>query len=30
LWVSLNKKSNNPYYNIENEIVSANCILQEN
>ena len=30
LWISLNKKSNNPYYNIENELVSANYILQEN
>ena len=30
LWISLNKKSINPYYNIENELVSANYILQEN
>ena len=30
LWISINKKSNNPYYNIENELVSANYILQEN
>ena len=30
LWVSLNKKSINPYYNIENELVTASYILQEN
>jgi hypothetical protein len=30
LWISLNKKSINPYYNIENELVTANYILQEN
>ena len=30
LWVSLNKKSINPYNYIENELVSANYILQEN
>jgi hypothetical protein len=30
LWISLNKKSINPYYNIENELVVANYILQEN
>jgi hypothetical protein len=30
LWISLNKKSVNPYYNIENELVTANYILQEN
>jgi hypothetical protein len=30
LWLSLNKKSINPYYNTENELVSANYILQEN
>lgn len=30
LWISLNKKSINPYYNIDNELVSANYILQEN
>ena len=30
LWISLNKRSNNPYYNIENELVTASYILQEN
>jgi hypothetical protein len=30
LWISLNKKSINPYNYIENELVSANYILQEN
>jgi len=30
LWISLNKKSINPYYNIENELVVASYILQEN
>lgn len=30
LWISFNKKSNNPYYFIKNELVSANYILQEN
>ena len=30
LWISLNKKSINPYYNIENELVEANYLLQEN
>jgi len=30
LWISLNKKTINPYYNIENELVTANYILQEN
>lgn len=30
LWISLNKKSINPYYNINNELVTANYILQEN
>jgi hypothetical protein len=30
LWISLNKKTINPYYNIENELVTASYILQEN
>lgn len=30
LWIHLNKKSVNPYYNFENELVTANYILQEN
>jgi hypothetical protein len=30
IWLSLNKKSINPYYNIKNELVTANYILQEN
>jgi len=29
LWISLNKKAINPYYNNENELVTANYILQE-
>jgi len=30
IWISINKKSINPYYNTEIELVSANYILQEN
>ena len=30
IWIALNKKSINPYYNIDNELVDANYILQEN
>lgn len=30
IWISLNKKSINPYYNIDNELINANYILQEN
>lgn len=30
LWISINKKSNNPYINIGNELVNANYSLQEN
>ena len=30
IWISLNKKSNNPYYYIENELINAIYILQEN